>query len=52
MVNGVYPQSRIDRSSKGRRTAPDSPNCAKWFDEIINRELLAQEAVKMGLTRT
>jgi len=55
MVNSVsIPQSRIDLLVKGAAAQgqPDSPELRKMVrDEIINRELLAQEAVKMGLDK-
>lgn len=55
MVNGIsIPQSRIDLLVKGAAAQgqTDSPELRKMVrDEIINRELLAQEAVKMGLDK-
>ena len=56
VVNGVtIPQSRFDAMNRERAAAgqPDSPEIqAAIKDELINRELIAQAAVKRGLTRT
>jgi len=55
MVNGVsIPQSRIDMRVKAAAAQgqPDSPELRKMVrDDMINLELLAQEAVKMGLDK-
>src|ERR1043166_5628656 len=54
-VNGVViPQSRIDLLMKARvaQGQPDSPEMRKAIlDELISREILAQEATKKGLDK-
>jgi peptidyl-prolyl cis-trans isomerase C len=56
VVNGVtIPQSRFDVMNKERAAAgqPDSPEIqAAIKDELINRELIAQAAVKRGLDKS
>jgi peptidyl-prolyl cis-trans isomerase C len=56
VVNGVtIPQSRFDVMNKERAAAgqPDSPEIqAAIKDELINRELIAQAAIKRGLDKT
>jgi peptidyl-prolyl cis-trans isomerase C len=55
VVNGVtIPQSRFDAMNRERAAAgqPDSPEIqAAIKDELINRELIAQAAVKRGLDK-
>ncbi len=55
MVNGVsIPQTRIDLRVKAAAAQgqPDSPELRKVIrDDMINLELLAQEAVKLGLDK-
>jgi peptidyl-prolyl cis-trans isomerase C len=55
MVNGIsIPQARIDLLVKGATAQgqQDSPDLRKMVrEEIINREILAQEAVKIGLDK-
>jgi peptidyl-prolyl cis-trans isomerase C len=56
VVNGVtIPQSRFDAMNRERAAAgqPDSPEIqAAIKDELINRELIAQAAMKRGLDKT
>jgi len=55
MVNGVsIPQSRVDMHIKAAEAQgqPDSPDLRKAIrEEMINREVIAQEAVKLGLDK-
>ena len=55
-VNGVViPQSRVDMDVKGAEAQgrPDSPELRKLIrDDLINREVIAQQAVKEGLDKT
>lgn len=56
LVNGVsIPQSRIDMRVKIAATQgqPDSPDLRKAIrDDMINLEVMSQEAVKMGLNKS
>jgi peptidyl-prolyl cis-trans isomerase C len=55
IVNGVsISQTRIDQSVKAATAQgqPDSPDLRKAVrDDLINREVIAQESVKMGLNK-
>ncbi len=56
IVNGVViPQSRVEMDVKGAESQgrPDSPELRKAIrDDLINREVIAQAAVKQGLDKT
>jgi peptidyl-prolyl cis-trans isomerase C len=56
IVNGVaIPQSRIEMDVKGAESQgrPDSPELRKAIrDDLINREVIAQQALKEGLDKT